>query len=78
VGSDSHRLGTIGTSGTYLRTTKGHSAASLFDSLKSADDLRFKVAGNASAASLPLLGIIALRHTHHFVRPKRKRRVASR
>jgi hypothetical protein len=48
---------------------------SLFRSLQCADDLRFKVKGSASAATLPLLGIIALKHTHHFMRatPRRKR-----
>ena len=60
VGSDSHRLGTIGSSGTYIRTTAIKSTpATLFDSLKSAEDLRFKVKHSVSATSLPLLGIIA-------------------
>jgi predicted metal-dependent phosphoesterase TrpH len=69
VGSDSHRLGTIGSCGTYLATTSGMSSSDLFQSLTSAHDLRFKVRGSASAAHLPLLGIIALKHTHHFMRP---------
>lgn len=73
VGSDSHRLGTIGSSGTYLRAKANPSPAALFESLKSSDDLQFKVKGSASAASLPLLGIIALKHTHHFMRPRRNR-----
>src|SRR5207245_2472134 len=33
VGSDSHRLGTIGSCGTYLHTTAGRSPAALFHSL---------------------------------------------
>ena len=75
VGSDSHRLGTIGSSGTYIRTTAIKSTpASLFDSLKSAEDLRFKVKHSVSATSLPLLGIIALKHTHHFMRSPRRDR----
>ena len=73
VGSDSHRLGTIGSCGTYLHSTAGRSSAALFESLKSSDDLRFKVKGSVTAATLPLLGIIAMKHTHHFVRAKRRR-----
>jgi predicted metal-dependent phosphoesterase TrpH len=73
VGSDSHRVGTIGSCGTYLRS-KGHSSVDLFESLRDSGDLRFKVKHNASAASLPLLGIIALKHTHHFMRPTRRGR----
>jgi predicted metal-dependent phosphoesterase TrpH len=72
VGSDSHRVGTIGSCGTYLHTV-GHSSAELFQSLRGSSDLRFKVKNNASAATLPLLGIIALKHTHHFMRPSRRR-----
>jgi predicted metal-dependent phosphoesterase TrpH len=68
VGSDSHRLGTIGSCGTYLATKNGCSPDALFESLKSADDLQFKMKRAASAAHLPMLGIIALKHTHHFVR----------
>jgi predicted metal-dependent phosphoesterase TrpH len=68
VGSDSHRLGTIGSCGIYLNTTSGNSPTSLFDDLKSAADLRFKVKRSPSAAHLPMLGIIALKHTHHFMR----------
>jgi predicted metal-dependent phosphoesterase TrpH len=74
VGSDSHRLGTIGSSGTYLTSTSKPATAGLFESLRSADDLRFKVRHSASATSLPLLGIIALKHTHHFVRGTRRHR----
>lgn len=72
VGSDSHRVGTIGTSGTFLSTAGKPSSASLFEALRTSTDLRFKVKGSASAASLPLLGIIALKHTHHFVRANRR------
>lgn len=68
VGSDSHRLGTIGSSGTYLNTTSGNSPDALFEDLKTGTDLRFKVKGCISAAHLPLLGIIALKHTRHFMR----------
>jgi predicted metal-dependent phosphoesterase TrpH len=74
VGSDSHRLGTIGSCGTYLHTTTGISPAALFQSLKSTEDLRFKVKHSAGAATLPLLGIIALKHTHHFMRATHKRK----
>ncbi len=75
VGSDSHRLGTIGSCGTYLNTKYGNSAAVLFNDLRSADDLQFKMKRSASAAQLPLLGIIALKHTRHFMRvtPRRRR-----
>jgi predicted metal-dependent phosphoesterase TrpH len=75
VGSDSHRLKTIGTCGIYLQTGSKPSTAALFQSLRTADDLRFKVRGSATAMALPLLGIIALKHTHHFMRatPRRKR-----
>ncbi|MEX2308640.1 MAG: PHP-associated domain-containing protein [Pirellulales bacterium] len=73
VGSDSHRLGTIGSSGTYLSTACGTTPAELFYSLARHDDLRFKVKGSATAASLPLLGIIALKHTHHFMRATSRR-----
>ena len=72
VGSDSHRLGTIGSSGTYLRTAAKPSPAALFQSLKSSDELRFKMKGSAAAAALPMLGIIALKHTHHFMRANRR------
>ena len=77
VGSDSHRLGTIGSSGTYLSTARGNTAADLFQSLTKADDLRFKVKGSATAASLPLLGIIALKHTHHFMRATGRRKTST-
>jgi len=76
VGSDSHRLGTIGSNGTYLPTAKNPSSAELFESLRSCSDLRFKMKGNASVATLPLLGLVALKHTQHFVRASRpKKRV---
>jgi predicted metal-dependent phosphoesterase TrpH len=74
VGSDSHRLGTIGSSGTYLSRAGGISPAALFESLARGDDLRFKVTRSATATSLPLLGIIALKHTHHFVRATSRRK----
>jgi hypothetical protein len=74
VGSDSHRLGTIGSSGTYLHTAAGNSPADLFRSLRTTANLQFKMKGSASAASLPLLGIIALKHTHHFVRAGKRRK----
>jgi len=73
VGSDSHRLGTIGSCGTYL-STQGRSASALFDHLKSAEDLKFKVKHSVSAAHLPLLGIIALKHTHHYLRAGARQR----
>jgi hypothetical protein len=75
VGSDSHRLGTIGSCGTYLNGEAGCTSDILFNDLKHASDLRFKAKGSASAAHLPLLGIIALKHTRHFMRatPRRKR-----
>ncbi len=73
VGSDSHRLGTIGSSGMYLRTAEKPSPAMLFKSLQTSADLRFKAKGSASATSLPLLGIIALKHTHHFMRTAGRR-----
>jgi predicted metal-dependent phosphoesterase TrpH len=73
VGSDSHRLGTIGSSGTYLATITGNTSAHLFDSLTTADDLRFKVKGSFSAGHLPLLGFVALKHTHRFMRPTFRR-----
>jgi predicted metal-dependent phosphoesterase TrpH len=76
VGSDSHRLGTIGSCGTYLCTKRSSSPADLFHGLTTATDLRFKVRHSASAASLPMLGIIALKHTHHFVRATARRQMA--
>ncbi|HEX5470829.1 MAG TPA: PHP-associated domain-containing protein [Lacipirellulaceae bacterium] len=76
VGSDSHRLRTIGTCGIYLRPDAELSSADLFQSLTSDGDVRFKTKGCAAAASLPLLGIIALKHTHHFMRPTPRRKKA--
>lgn len=86
VGSDSHRLGTIGSCGTYLpvgvwcetsrsRKSKTDTLA-LFSALKHADGLRFKMKDSTPAASLPLLGIIALKHAQHFVRPTFRRKRA--
>src|SRR6476620_6298071 len=74
VGSDSHRAGTIGSCGTYLHTTAGRSPAALFQSLKSSDDLRFKVKGSASTTTIPMFGLIALKHTRHFMRAKQRPR----
>jgi predicted metal-dependent phosphoesterase TrpH len=71
VGSDSHRLGTIGSNGTYLPTKANPTACMLFDALRTTEDLRFKVKGNASVVTLPLLGIVALKHTRHFMRGTR-------
>ncbi len=69
VGSDSHRLGTIGSCGTYLKSPADQSSIAIFENLKTATDLRFKVKGAITAAHLPMLGIIALKHTRHFVQP---------
>ncbi|MCC7476105.1 MAG: PHP domain-containing protein [Pirellulales bacterium] len=74
VGSDSHRLATIGSSGTYLHAGDKPTSESLFLSLAAGENLRFKAKGSATAATLPLLGIIALKHTHHFVRSKKRKR----
>jgi predicted metal-dependent phosphoesterase TrpH len=76
VGSDAHRLRAIGSCGTYLYTGRGNSTADLFNALTTADDLRFKVKLKSNAATLPMLGIIALKHTHHFVRAHARRRRA--
>lgn len=76
VGSDSHRLGTIGSCGTYLHAAS-RTSSDLFESLRASRDLQFKVRRSASAASLPLLGIIALKHTHHFMRPTQCRQRAT-
>jgi predicted metal-dependent phosphoesterase TrpH len=72
VGSDSHRLRTIGSSGTYLPAKMNPTSADLFESFTTAENLRFKARGKPSAAHLPLLGIIAMKHTHHFIRGKRR------
>jgi predicted metal-dependent phosphoesterase TrpH len=76
VGSDAHRLRSIGTCGTYLGSAEGTATAQLFHALATHDDLRFKVKVARSAATLPMLGIIALKHTHHFVRAANRRRRA--
>jgi predicted metal-dependent phosphoesterase TrpH len=78
VGSDAHRLRAIGSCGTYLNMVAGNSTKNLFHALATHDDLRFKVRVSRSAATLPLLGIIALKHTHHFVRHKSRRKEAQR
>lgn len=77
VGSDSHRLGTIGSCGTFVATNSDISAQSLFNELKTSTDLRFKVKTSYNAAHLPLLGIIALKHTRHFMRPTTSKARAS-
>ena len=74
VGSDSHRLGTIGSNGTYLPTTAKPTSAALFESLRTSESLRFKVKGNASVTSLPLLSLVALKHTRHFMRATRSKK----
>jgi hypothetical protein len=66
----------IGTCGTYLNTAAGKSTGDLFQALSTHDDLRFKVKVNRSPVSLPTLGIIALKHTHHFMRATDRRRKA--
>ncbi len=76
VGSDSHRLGTIGSCGTYLRPTKDANAVTMFESLKTAEDLRFKMKGSASTTTIPMFGLIALKHTHHFMRATRRSKQA--
>jgi predicted metal-dependent phosphoesterase TrpH len=76
VGSDAHRLRNIGSCGTYLRTPAGNSSGDLFHALATHDDLRFKVKVSRSTDTLPMLGIIALKHTHHFVRAHARRRRA--
>src|SRR4029079_18082529 len=54
VGSDSHRVGTIGSCGTYLRSLGGTTPAEMFESLKTAGDLRFKMTGSASTTTIPM------------------------
>jgi predicted metal-dependent phosphoesterase TrpH len=91
VGSDSHRLGTIGSCGTYLpmptgvagrgsvvsaKRSEGRSAR-LFHALKHADDLRHKMKGSASTSTIPMFGLIALKHTHHFMRPTRRKKAGA-
>jgi predicted metal-dependent phosphoesterase TrpH len=75
VGSDAHRLRAIGSCGTYLNTA-GNSTAELFHALTTHDDLRFKVRTSRTTDTLPMLGIIALKHTHHFVRAHARRKRA--
>lgn len=74
VGSDSHRVGTIGSNGTFLPTDRRPSSADLFESLRSSSDLKFKMKGNASVTTLPLLGLVALKHTHQFMRAARPKK----
>jgi PHP-associated len=72
VGSDSHRLRTIGTCGVYLDTTKGRSSAALFESLATSVDPRFEICD--AALHLPTLGMMVLKHTRHFVISSRRGR----
>lgn len=76
VGSDSHRLGTIGSCGTYLRTGADNAPSAMFQSLKTASELRFKMKGSASTTTIPMFGLIALKHTHHFMRGTRRKKRA--
>jgi predicted metal-dependent phosphoesterase TrpH len=76
VGSDAHRLRAIGTCGTYLSARLSYSTAELFQALTTADNLRFKVKRKVPGATLPTLGIIALKHSHHFVRAHARRKRA--
>lgn len=72
VGSDSHRLGTIGSCGVYLDASAGTSSEVLFERLAGADELRFQLSDGS--ITLPTLGIIALAHTRHFVVTSKYRR----
>jgi predicted metal-dependent phosphoesterase TrpH len=72
VGSDSHRLGTIGSCGTYLRPVASNASVAMFDSLKNTGNLQFKMKGSASTTTIPMFGLIALKHTRHFVRAKKR------
>jgi predicted metal-dependent phosphoesterase TrpH len=65
VGSDSHRLGTIGSCGMYFDTSAGWSSEILFRALSTNDDQRFEICD--TAMHLPTLGMMALKHTRHFV-----------
>jgi hypothetical protein len=40
----------------------------MFEALKTGGDLRFKMTGSASTSTIPMFGLIALKHTRHFVR----------
>lgn len=75
VGSDAHRLRAIGTCGTYLPARPGDATNALFQSLATEPDLRFKVSLGATAAKIPLLGIIAMKHARHFVRTNSRGRI---
>ncbi len=65
AGSDSHRLGTIGSCGVYLDASAGTSSAALFQSLATDDDQRYEVCD--TSLHLPTLGMMVLKHTRHFV-----------
>lgn len=72
VGSDSHRLATIGSCGVYLDAAAGISSGELFARLTTADDQRFEVCD--ATLHLPTLGLMALKHTRHFVISSARRR----
>lgn len=74
VGSDSHQLPTIGSCGVYLDTRKGVTCGALFERLAIASEQRFEVSD--AAITLRTLGIIALKHTRHFVVTSKRRRLA--
>lgn len=71
VGSDSHRLATIGSCGVFLDTSAGISSAALFKSLATADEPRFEICD--ASLHLPTLGMMALKHTRHFVVSSKRR-----
>lgn len=72
VGSDSHRLATIGSCGVYLDASAGATTSALFKNLATADDPQFEICD--SSLHLPTLGIMVLKHTRHFVVSSRRRR----
>lgn len=65
VGSDSHRLHTIGSCGVYLDTSAGTTSAALFRCLATADKPQFEICD--TALHLPTLGMMALKHTQRFI-----------
>jgi predicted metal-dependent phosphoesterase TrpH len=71
VGSDSHRLRTIGSCGVYLDVAANAAPKAVFESLARSDDLEFRVSD--MTVTLRTLGIIALKHTRHFVAKSRNR-----
>jgi predicted metal-dependent phosphoesterase TrpH len=72
VGSDSHRVATIGDCGMFLETSGGTSSAALFQHLSTQVHPRFEISD--SALHLPTLGMMALKHTRHFVITSRFRK----